>query len=556
MTSISKPTASSLSLSTKIGWGFADAGINVFVFLKSVMILNFMTTYLGVNALIAGVVTSLVILTDMITDPLVGAWSDRMDSRWGRRRPFMAIGAFLMLALTYGTFAVPSALTGLPAAMWVFVFYALASIGFTMVAVPFGAMATEMTENHQERVTMTGFRMAFASVGLLLSGLIFAPQTRADFAGGAWLIVGAIMVVPILVSVLFTRKAPSITSQGDVIAAGKVIRQHGSAASPLKLAEQLAIVFRSGAFLRHMIAYGIMTLSVSIISAGIRYITDDIVTSRAANGDFQSYLAEANLSESQQIRLGLMADANGGWTTRSGQTFDNPPVVFDVQNPAFDFNMVDYASLADHPYGQEQIGAVKSVLKGAVAAELSGPLAFLVNLAGLFSAVFALFLLGSILSQLLWVPLAGAIGRDRTLVTGLLAYGVLLGIYWFVLRSDNLNLIVALPFFLGVCNGCYQNLPWAILPTMIDKANQEEGRRVEGAFNGFWLTGQKIANALGPMLFVIFLTVGGYQPSEIGFQIQSEAASNNMEMLMSVLPAVFFLIAIPLFLTIPKALRR
>ena len=110
MTSISKPTASSLSLSTKIGWGFADAGINVFVFLKSVMILNFMTTYLGVNALIAGVVTSLVILTDMITDPLVGAWSDRMDSRWGRRRPFMAIGAFLMLALTYGTFAVPSAL--------------------------------------------------------------------------------------------------------------------------------------------------------------------------------------------------------------------------------------------------------------------------------------------------------------------------------------------------------------------------------------------------------------------------------------------------------------
>ena len=139
-----------------------------------------------------------------------------------------------------------------------------------------------------------------------------------------------------------------------------------------------------------MIAYGIMTLSVSIISAGIRYITDDIVTSRAANGDFQSYLAEANLSESQQIRLGLMADANGGWTTRSGETFDAPPVVFDVQNPAFDFNMVDYASLADHPYGQEQIGAVKSVLKGAVAAELSGPLAFLVNLAGLFSAVFAL----------------------------------------------------------------------------------------------------------------------------------------------------------------------
>ena len=254
-----------------------------------------------------------------------------------------------------------------------------------------------------------------------------------------------------------------------------------------------------------MIAYGIMTLSVSIISAGIRYITDDIVTSRAANGDFQSYLAEANLSESQQIRLGLMADANGGWTTRSGETFDAPPVVFDVQNPAFDFNMVDYASLADHPYGQEQIGAVKSVLKGAVAAELSGPLAFLVNLAGLFSAVFALFLLGSILSQLLWVPLAGAIGRDRTLVTGLLAYGVLLGIYWFVLRSDNLNLIVALPFFLGVCNGCYQNLPWAILPTMIDKANQRRGPTGRGCLQWFLADRSKNRQCLGPDALCDFL---------------------------------------------------
>lgn len=545
-----------LSIGTKVGWGMADASLGVFVFLKSVIILNFMTTYLGVNALAAGIVTSLVILTDIITDPLVGAWSDRTDSRWGRRRPFMILGVIAMVSLSYLMFAVPSNLTGTAAAVWVFAFYALASVGFTLVTVPYGAMAVEMTDKPQERVTMTGFRMAFASVGILLSGLIFAPQTRADFAGSAWIVVGAIMVVPVLIAVLSTHRAPFVTSNGDVVANGRTVIKNSNSVARLSIFEQVAVVFRNGAFTKHVIAYGIMTLGVAIISGGIRYITDDIVTSRAADGSFQPYLLTVELTDKQAIGLGLMPDQTGYWTTRNGEQFPAPPVIFDVGNPTFDFEDVNYQLLADHPYGQEQVRALKSVLNQAIAEQLAPPLAFLVNLAGLFSAVFALFLVGSIISQLLWVPLAAVIGRDTTLVSALVAYGVLLGCYLFILQSGNLNLIISLPFLLGICNGCYQNLPWAILPTIIDQANKESGKHLEGAFNGFWLTGQKIANAAGPMLFVIFLTIGGYQSSQIGFQIQSETASNYMEIIMSALPAIFFLVAIPVFLSIPKALRH
>ena len=157
-----------LSLITKIGWGFADAGVNAFVFIKAVVILAFMTQYMGVATSLAGLVTGLVVLTDMITDPIIGTWSDRTPTRFGRRRPFMIIGMVLMFVCTYLMFY-PPGFEGTAAALWVFVFYALASVGFTMVAVPYGAMATEMTESVSERTTLMGFRFAFASVGLALS---------------------------------------------------------------------------------------------------------------------------------------------------------------------------------------------------------------------------------------------------------------------------------------------------------------------------------------------------------------------------------------------------
>ena len=139
--------------------------------------------------------------------------------------------------------------------------------------------------------------------------------------------------------------------------------------------------------------------------------------------------------------------------------------------------------------------------------------------------MFALFLIGSILSQLIWVPLSRVLGRGRVLVGGLLAYGVLAGLYLVALRTQDFNLIIYGAFFLGACNGAYQNLPWAILPSMIDEANAKADVNVEGVFNGFWLSGQKIANSIGPFLFSIVIGWFGYQSSTIGFQAQSAMAS-------------------------------
>ena len=159
-----------LSLGQKAGWGLADLGVVVFVVVKQLLILTYLTTVLGVPVGIAGLVTTGVLIFDMMTDPLVGYLSDRTQSRYGRRAPWMAVGAVVLSIGMVGIFAAPAGMTLVGNLAWVIAFFGLATVGFTLVAIPYGAQAGEITQDPKERSAMTGWRMGFASVGILTGG--------------------------------------------------------------------------------------------------------------------------------------------------------------------------------------------------------------------------------------------------------------------------------------------------------------------------------------------------------------------------------------------------
>ena len=120
-------------------------GIVVFVIVKQLLILSFLTNYLGINVAIAGALTTSILIFDILTDPIIGYLSDRTVSRWGRRAPWMAIGALLLALGQIGIFGVPNFASQLSTLIWVAVFFAISTLGFTMVAIPYGASAGEMT---------------------------------------------------------------------------------------------------------------------------------------------------------------------------------------------------------------------------------------------------------------------------------------------------------------------------------------------------------------------------------------------------------------------------
>ena len=91
---------SKLSFSTKFFYGFGSISFGIKNNGFSYFVLFVYSSVLGLPAWMAGLALNLVLVADAITDPLVGYYSDRLRSRWGRRHPFMYAAA-LPVAITY-----------------------------------------------------------------------------------------------------------------------------------------------------------------------------------------------------------------------------------------------------------------------------------------------------------------------------------------------------------------------------------------------------------------------------------------------------------------------
>ena len=429
-----------LSVGQKAGWGLADMGIVVFVIVKQLLVLSFLTNYLNVPVGIAGLLTTSVLIFDIITDPIVGYLSDRTHSRWGRRVPWMVIGALILSGGIIGLFGVPQSLSLSGTIIWVGGFFALATVGFTMVAIPYGATAGEMTQDPKERSTMMGFRMAFASVGILLGGAVI-PQLAGGTREGHF--IAAIYVAPIIIlsiwgSLWSTRTAPRILSP-----------------SVRGFMSTWLLVFKNKPFVILVCLYGIMTLAIALITAGLPFAAIYLI-------------------------------------------FDS---------------------------GNSLLSPASSAL-------------------GILSLLFACFVFGSILSQAFWVWMSARLGKVSALIFGLVIYIILLIAIFVNLPSVDIMLMAILFVVAGMTNGAYQQIPWAIYPDLMDITRSESGDAIEGAFSAIWLFGQKVANAIAPLILSLILALFGWRESGEGFTDQVPEALRALQNSITILPAFILALAI------------
>lgn len=441
-----------LSLGQKAGWGLADMGIVVFVVIKQLLILAFLTNYLGVPIGMAGLVTTAILVFDIITDPVLGWLSDRTHTRWGRRAPWMVIGALVMTGGIVGLFAAPGGMTPTASALWVGGFFVVATIGFTMVAIPYGATAGEMTQDPKERSAMTAWRMGFASVGILIGGAVI-PVLAGDSREGylfASLAVAPLIVGAIWLSVFATRRAPRIEQPSSI--------------SPVNM---LGLVFANKTFVVLTLLYGVMTMAVALITAGLPFAA-----------------------------LYLILD------------------------------------------------------NGATA--LSGMAAGL----GVMATMFAAFVVGSILSQAVWVFVSAKLGKTMALFFGLLLYVVVLYLIYSALPSVNVTAIAGLFVLAGVTNGAYQQIPWAMYPDLMDVTRRESGEAIEGAFSGLWLFGQKLANAFAPLLLAVILGAYGWKETTEGRVDQLPEAINALHLSITLVPAGILFAAAVIMLILYRPMER
>ena len=167
--SVNRDTYVKLSLKDKISYAIIDTGDGFAWNFAASYLMYFYTDVFGISAAAVSVLMFISRFWDAINDPIVGAMSDRTTSKYGRYRPWILFGAApLALSLVLLFWAHPTWDAGAKL-LYAYITYAIFVLMYTIVNIPYTALATNLTQDPSERGKLAGFRIAFSLIGAITS---------------------------------------------------------------------------------------------------------------------------------------------------------------------------------------------------------------------------------------------------------------------------------------------------------------------------------------------------------------------------------------------------
>lgn len=168
-----------------------------------ILVSSYLMFFLTDIALVPAAVVSALFLGvrafDAINDPLIGIMSDRTKSRWGRYRPWMFVGAIMLIpTLTLLFWAHPDWSVGARTA-YACVLYCFAVVFATMWDIPYGALNSCITPDPTERASFSSSRILVSSAACAVGSGVFLPLI-AKMGGAAGDTVGGYVKATLIIA--------------------------------------------------------------------------------------------------------------------------------------------------------------------------------------------------------------------------------------------------------------------------------------------------------------------------------------------------------------------
>ena len=130
---------------------------------------------LGIGLTATGVALFLARSFDLLSDPLIGYVSDRWDTPWGQRKPFIAAGAILGGIGIVFLLIPGNGVTAWYLGFWAIILY----FGWTLINIPYLAWGASLSNEYQGRVRITSIREFFTILGIITAAAI--PALASGF---------------------------------------------------------------------------------------------------------------------------------------------------------------------------------------------------------------------------------------------------------------------------------------------------------------------------------------------------------------------------------------
>jgi GPH family glycoside/pentoside/hexuronide:cation symporter len=160
-----------LGLLTQIAYGAADFGPSMAGNILIVFFFFFLTNVARLPANLAGTILLLSNCWSAVSTLVVGTLSDRTQSKWGRRRIWMLCSAPILAISFFLLWWVPPFDN-----LFKFCYYLAIALLFQTAAsafmVPYGALVTDLTDDHHEHIRLNSMRFGFSLAGCIGSLII------------------------------------------------------------------------------------------------------------------------------------------------------------------------------------------------------------------------------------------------------------------------------------------------------------------------------------------------------------------------------------------------
>src|SRR5690625_4044203 len=152
----------------KVAYGSGDLAINLAFDSVNFYMLWFIVTVAGISPAKGGLIFMIARIWDAVTDYFMGRITDRTVTSLGKQRPYLIFGAVPMGLLFMALWFVPD-LSSNGRFLYYLGIYILFNTAYTVVAVPYGALMAQMTQNFNERTVLSSFRVGFSFIGSLFA---------------------------------------------------------------------------------------------------------------------------------------------------------------------------------------------------------------------------------------------------------------------------------------------------------------------------------------------------------------------------------------------------
>lgn len=212
-------TKDRLSPLTKLAYGVGDFGFALNDTTLGVLFLIFLLDVVGLEPAKAALAIFIGRSWDYINDPIVGYIADRTRSRWGRRRPYLLFG-FIPFGLAFMMMWYRPPFESQWALMTYYAFaYFIYDGMFTVVSMPYVALTPELTQDYDERTSLTSYRMTFSLIGglvafvvpLMIIGTLAPVNAHRVLTMG--ILFGCVSALPLLFTFFGTREKEEYASQ-------------------------------------------------------------------------------------------------------------------------------------------------------------------------------------------------------------------------------------------------------------------------------------------------------------------------------------------------------